>query len=153
MDLNQIISLHSIKTTTMTVDEEYSEDSDLDEIYYEEFYGDSDFFDIQLFFYINRSQRSIKYQHGRMNWGNHLQMLRHVNDFDGTYRMNEDAFNTLLEGIRGEITVSFLQSNRSTSGNEPIDPEIILAMCLRILIGDSVLKWHYIPLIISQLIH
>ena len=66
-------------------------------------------------------------------------MLRHVNDFDGTYRMNEDAFNTLLEGIRGEITVSFLQSNRSTSGNEPIYPEIILAMCLRFLIGNLVM--------------
>ena len=65
-------------------------------------------------------------------------MLRHVNDFDGTYRMSEHAFNVLLEGIRDEITVNILQSNRSTSGNEPIYPEIILAMCLRLLIGDSV---------------
>ena len=73
-----------------------------------------------------------------MNWANHLQMLRHVNDFDGTYRVSEHAFNVLIEGIRDEITASFLQSNRCTSSNEPIYPEIILAMCLRFLIGDSV---------------
>ena len=44
----------------------YEEDSDLDDFYYDEIYGDSDFFDIQLIFDINRSQRTIKYQHGRM---------------------------------------------------------------------------------------
>ena len=73
-----------------------------------------------------------------MNWANHLQMLRHVNDFEGTYPMSEHSFNVLLDGIREGITVSFLQSNRSTSGNEPIYLELILAMCLRFLIGDSV---------------
>ena len=89
----------------MNAHEEDSEDSDLDEIYHDEIYGDSDFFDIQLIFDINRSQRTIKYQHGRMNWSDHLKMLRHVNDFDGTYRMSEHSFNVLLEGIRDEITV------------------------------------------------
>ena len=133
----------------MNAHEEDSEDSDLDEIYHDEIYDDSDFFDIQLIFDINRSQRMIKYQHGRMNWPDHLKMLRHVNDFDGTYRMNEDAFNTLLEGIRGEITVSFLQSNRSTSGNEPIYPEIILAMCLRFLMFPQ--RQQYPPMYSSQL--
>ena len=120
----------------MNLYEEYSEDSDLDEIYHAEIEGDYDFFQFQL---INRSQRSITYQHGRMNWANHLQMLRHVNDFDGTYRMSEHAFNVLFGGIRDEITVSFLQSNRSISGNEPICTEIILAMCLRFLIGNLVM--------------
>ena len=135
MDLSQIIFC-SIEVTIVNVDEEYDEDGDLDEIHHDEIEGDNDFFEFQLIFDIIRSQRSIKYQHGQMNWANHLQMLRHVNDFDGTYSMCEHAFNVLLEGIRDEITVSFLQSTRSTSDNEPIYPEIILAMCLRFLIGD-----------------
>ena len=130
MVLIQIISLHSIKTTTANG---YEEDSDLDEIY-----GDSDFFDIQLIFDINMSQRTIKYQHGRMKWSDRLTMLRHVNDFEGTYHMSEHSFNVLLDGIREESTVSFLQSNRFTSDNEHIYPELILAMCLRFLIDDSV---------------
>ena len=111
----------------MNVNEEDSEGSDFDNIYYDKIYGDSDFFDIELIFDINRSERTIKYQHGQMKWLDHLQMLRHINDFEGTYRMSEHYFNVLLDGIREETTVSFLQSNRS-----------ILAMCLRFLIGDSV---------------
>ena len=73
MDLNQIISFCSIELTTINVYEEYHEDSDLDEICHDESEGDNDFFELQLIFDINRSQRSIKYQHGRMNWANHLQ--------------------------------------------------------------------------------
>ena len=138
MDLILIISFCSIELTTMNVYEEYSEDSDLDEIYYDEIEGDNDLFEFQLIFDINRSQRSIEYQHRRMNWSDHLEILRHINDFDGTYRMSEHSFNVLFEGIRGEITVSFLQSNRFTSGNGHIYLEIILAMCVRFFIGDSV---------------
>ena len=67
----------SIELTTMNAYEEYSKDSDLDKIYHDEIEGNNDFFEFQLIFDINRSQRSIKYQHGRMNWANHLQMLRH----------------------------------------------------------------------------
>ena len=88
MDLNEIISLHSIEMTTMNVyeeDSEDSEDSDLDDIYYDEINGDSDFLDIQLMFDINRSQQTIKYRDRRMKWSDYLQMLRHTNDFEGTY--------------------------------------------------------------------
>ena len=72
MDLSQIIFC-SIEVTIVNVDEEYDEDGDLDEIHHDEIEGDNDFFEFQLIFDINRSQRSIKYQHGRMNWANHLQ--------------------------------------------------------------------------------
>ena len=50
MDLNQINSFCSIELTT---------NSDLDEIYHDEIEGDNDFFEFQLIFDINRSQRSI----------------------------------------------------------------------------------------------
>ena len=54
MDLILIISFCSIELATMNAHEEDSEDSDLDEIYHDEIYGDSDFFDIQLIFDINK---------------------------------------------------------------------------------------------------
>ena len=63
---------------------------------------DSDFFnilDIYLLFESNKHRRSIKYQHRRMNWKEHVKMLNHINDFEGTYRMREQSFNVLLEGI------------------------------------------------------
>ena len=53
MDLNQIISFYSIELTTMNVYEEYSEDSDLDEIHHDEIEGDNDFFEFQLIFDMN----------------------------------------------------------------------------------------------------
>ena len=55
-------------------------------------------------------------------------------------KLLEDAekFNILLDGVREEITDSFLQFNRPTSSNEPLYKEIILTICLMLLIGDSV---------------
>ena len=102
-------------------------DSDLDDI-----------LDIQLIFEAFKKKRSIKYQHTRMNWKEHVKMLNHINDFEGTYRMSEQSFNALLEGIREDITLSFIHSSQSSSGNDPIYPELILGMCLRFLVGDSV---------------
>ena len=42
-------------------------------------------------------------------------------------------FDDLVEELRVPLTVSFVQSMRSTSGNEPIYPEVIVAISLRIL--------------------
>ena len=50
VDLNQIISFCSIELTTMNVYGEYSEDSELDEIYHDEIEGDNYFFEFQLIF-------------------------------------------------------------------------------------------------------
>ena len=65
-------------------------------------------------------------------------MLNYINDFEGTYRMSEHSFSVLLEGIREDITLSFIHSSQSSSGNDPIYPELVLAMSLRFLVGDSI---------------
>ena len=52
--------------------------------------------------------------------------------------MSEHSFNVLLEVIREDITLSFVHLSQSSSGNDPIYPELILGMCLRFLVGDSV---------------
>eukprot|EP00957_Ditylum_brightwellii_P185669 14136476-Ditylum_brightwellii.AAC.1 len=65
-----------------------------------------------------------------MNWEEPVHMLDYTNDFKGTYRMSIEAFYTLLDAVREDLTFSFMQSACSTSGNEPIYPELILAMGL-----------------------
>lgn len=45
--------------------------------------------------------------------------------------MSKDHFDLLLDEIRNAITVDYMHSLSSTSGNEPIYPETILAMGLR----------------------
>jgi hypothetical protein len=44
--------------------------------------------------------------------------------------MSLSAFNYLVEELHASLTVSSLQSMRSTSGNEPIYPEVIVAVGL-----------------------
>eukprot|EP00957_Ditylum_brightwellii_P004125 314591-Ditylum_brightwellii.AAC.1 len=65
-----------------------------------------------------------------MNWEEHVQMLEYMNDFKGTYRMSIEAFYTLLVAVREDLTLSFVHSAPLTSGNEPMYPELILAMGL-----------------------
>ena len=65
-------------------------------------------------------------------------MLNHINDFEGTYHMSEHSFSVLLEEIREDITLSFIYSSQLISGNDPMYPELVLAMSLRFLVGDSV---------------
>eukprot|EP00957_Ditylum_brightwellii_P201288 15324937-Ditylum_brightwellii.AAC.1 len=65
-------------------------------------------------------------------------MLEYTDDFKGTYRMSIETFYNLLDAVREDLTLLFVQSACSTSGNGPIHPELILAMGLRFLTGDSI---------------
>ena len=60
-------------------------------------------------------------------------MLEYTNEFEKRFRMSRSMFDDLVEELRVPLTVSFVQSMRSTSGNEPIYPEVIVAISLRIL--------------------
>ena len=52
--------------------------------------------------------------------------------------MKEHHFDMLLESLRDRLTVSIAHSCSSTSGNEPICPEVILACGLRFLgLGEN----------------
>ena len=53
--------------------------------------------------------------------------------------MPPDHFDILLDNIREAISVDFARSANSTAGNDPIYPEIVLAMGLRFVgIGSTI---------------
>ncbi len=68
-----------------------------------------------------------------MDWEYHVDMLEYTNEFEQRFWMSRSMFDDLVEELRIPLTVSFAQSLRSTSGNEPIYPEMIVAIGLRIL--------------------
>jgi hypothetical protein len=70
-----------------------------------------------------------------VDWEQHGSMLEYTNKFRKRFRMCDD----LVEELRIHLTVSFVQSMRSTSGNKPIYPEVVVAIGLRIL-GPSDLR-------------
>ena len=75
-------------------------------------------------------QRGIKFKHTRKSWEEYSYMLVETKEFEDRFHMSKDHFDYLLENLRDAITVDYLRSLNSTSGNEPISPESILAMGL-----------------------
>jgi len=69
----------------------------------------------------------------RVDWVQHLCMLEYTNESEKRFWMSWSMFDDLVEELRVPLTVLFVQSMRSTSGNEPIYPEVIVAIGLRIL--------------------
>jgi hypothetical protein len=59
-------------------------------------------------------------------------MLEYTNEFEQRFWTSRSMFDDLFEELRIPLTVSFTQSLRSTPRNEPIYPEMIVAICLRI---------------------
>ena len=80
-----------------------------------------------------RRQCKIKYRHHRKCWQEHRDMLIETDQFANRFRMPPEHWDYLLEGIRDAITVDYEKSRESTGGNDPIYPEIIMAMGLRFL--------------------
>ena len=60
-------------------------------------------------------------------------MLEYTNKFEKRFWMYRNMFDDLVEELRIPLTVLFVQSMRSTSRNEPIYPEVIVAIGLQIL--------------------
>jgi len=86
-----------------------------------------------LLFRENRRLRRIKYQHIRVDWEQHVNMLEYTNEFEQRFRMSRGMFDDLVEELRVPLTVSVAHSLSSTSGNKPIYPEVIVGIGLRIL--------------------
>ena len=91
----------------------------------------SDLSAIRLMFARNKRLRKLKFMHERTDWDGHVAMLIYTNKFENRFRMTPEHFEYLLNAIRDAITVDFARSSNSTGGNEPIYPEMILAMGLR----------------------
>jgi hypothetical protein len=84
-----------------------------------------------LLFGVNRRLKNIKFRHIRVDWEQHVSMLEYTNEFEKRFRMSRSMFDDLVEELHVPLTVSFVQSMRSTSGNEPIYPEVIVAIGLQ----------------------
>ena len=75
-------------------------------------------------------QRQPKWQHDRLNWDQHVTQLQHEGLFDQTCRLSLQSFNKLVGLLKEEIAVDFMQSIRSTGGNDPMYPELVVAASL-----------------------
>ena len=71
--------------------------------------------------------RKKKWRHIRKDLGYLHRMMLHTDQFSKTYRMEKDHFDYLLGHLADAFGIDELQSIRSTSGNEFISPERILA--------------------------
>jgi hypothetical protein len=60
-------------------------------------------------------------------------MLEYTNEFEQRFWMSWGMFDDFVEELCVPLTVSFAQYLRSTSGNEPFYPQMIVAIRLRIL--------------------
>ena len=88
---------------------------------------------IPLLFRENRRLKKIKFQHKWVDWEEHISMREYTNEFEKRFRMSRSVFDYLVEELRVPLTVSFVKSMNSTSGNEHIYPEVIVAIGLQIL--------------------
>ncbi len=66
-----------------------------------------------------RRQRKIKFQHIRADWDCHVGMLEYTDQFEQRFWMSQKMFYDLVDELRVPLTVSYIQSMRSTSGNNP----------------------------------
>ena len=73
---------------------------------------------------------------GRLSWDRHVEYLHEINLFESVYRMKEKTFNKLVDKIWYKIAVDELQSMRSTSSNDPIYPEMVVALGICFLGGE-----------------
>ena len=94
---------------------------------------------IRLIFSQNKKRRGLKFRYRRCDWESHIQMLIATNGFENRFRMPKDHFDYLLEANRKCTTVDYLRSMNSTGRNDPIYPEMIMAMGLRFLgLGSAI---------------
>jgi hypothetical protein len=93
---------------------------------------------VRAIFKTNMEKRNVKWRYKRLNWEEHIEMLRHTNSFQSRYHMSESSFSRLIDILRYKITVDFAQSLRSTSRNDPIYPELVAGAGLLYLGGDPI---------------
>jgi len=98
----------------------------------------ADLEDLRVIYGERKQVRKIKWQHERVDWNYHREMLVYTGQFENRFRMKEHHFDALLDELRDSLTVSIKHSMSSTAGNDPICPEVILACGLRFLgLGEN----------------
>lgn len=85
-----------------------------------------------------KRHRAIKWINKRINWNEHVEREQHTKTFESKYHMPLASFNRLVNLLRPAITLDYVKSINSTSGNTPIYPELIVAASLRYLGGEYI---------------
>ena len=109
--------------------------------------SDDDFMQFHLLFdSTDVVSRCEQWRQSRIDWNWHLlEMLCHTRGFQSWYHMSELSFNKSVDILRSDISVDVNQSIRSTSGNGPITPKMIVGDGLRFLGGELHVPWRKIP--------
>jgi hypothetical protein len=83
--------------------------------------------------------RKRKYQYNRLNWKEHVEQLEHSDPlhFQWRYHMSLNTFEKLVNLLQSDIEPNEKKSRNSTSGNEPVSSELVVAARLRYLGGAS----------------
>ena len=84
-------------------------------------------------------QRRVEWEHRRIDWNYHLEMLREAGEFQSRCHMGELTPNKLVGMLRGLATQNESQSIRSSGGSDPITPEMACASGSQFL-GGSLIK-------------
>ena len=85
------------------------------------------------------NKRKPKHKYERIDWESHIQQKQYANTFQETYHMSLGDFNKLVSILEESVRANEKQSRRSTSGNDPITPQIIVGSTIRFLIGDRIM--------------
>ena len=80
--------------------------------------------------------RRPRWRYDRIDWKNHVEQLRYTNKFQSRYHLTEESFDKLVGILRDEIKIDEKQSMCSTSGMNPITPEMVVGAGLRFLGGE-----------------
>lgn len=110
----------------------------LEEIDQDEETNRHDILQLVAIFITNKQKRSIKWKNDRLNWNEHVQRELHTKTFEPKYHMPLRSFSRLVHILLSHITIDVTKSRNSTSGNDPIYPELIVAIGLRYLGGEMV---------------
>ena len=73
-------------------------------------------------------------------WAEWCNELDHKRGWHKQYHMSKKSFHKLLDLLRDQLAINELQSMRSTSGSDPISPEITVAAGLRFMGGSSLTR-------------
>ena len=84
-----------------------------------------------------KTKRKRKYKYRRIDWEGKVAELIRLNKFKTRFRMSKESFDKLLVILRPKVSVCEKQSRRSTGGNDPIIPEVVVGCGLEFMAGKT----------------
>ena len=92
----------------------------------------------------SKKERKFKMNEERVDWDHHVDLLLHRNEFVENYGYSVEAFHDLVDLLRDDITYNEVRAMNSAPDVQPIYPELVCAVGLRVLKGakrNDVTNW------------